>query len=85
LIQNLLVKEKEEKVKIRDTLYNNEIYDIKMLFILNAFIFFLLVFLFLVTRVKSHGCIKITFNITTKNMSEWGYNVNGERSNIHVE
>jgi B9 domain-containing protein 1 len=30
-----------------------------------------------VTRVRSAGVIKVTFNIATKNMSDWGYVVNG--------
>ena len=34
-----------------------------------------------VTRVRSHGVVKISFNVTTKNMSEWGYQVSSERSN----
>lgn len=33
-----------------------------------------------VTRVRSHGCVKVTFNVTTKNMSEWGYQVSAERA-----
>jgi hypothetical protein len=33
-----------------------------------------------VTRVRSHGCVKVTFNVTTKNMAEWGYSVGGERT-----
>lgn len=30
-----------------------------------------------VTRVRSAGTIKVTFNIATKNMSDWGYIVSG--------
>jgi hypothetical protein len=33
-----------------------------------------------VTRVRSHGCVKVTFNVTTKNMKEWGYQVDAERA-----
>jgi hypothetical protein len=34
----------------------------------------------LVTRVRSAGVIKVTFNVATKNMSEWGYVMSaGER------
>lgn len=33
-----------------------------------------------VTRVRSHGCVKLTFNVTTKNMQEWGYQMSSERA-----
>lgn len=33
-----------------------------------------------VTRVRSHGCVKVTFNVTTKNMQEWGYQMSSERA-----
>jgi hypothetical protein len=32
-----------------------------------------------VTRVRSNGCIKVVFNITTKNMNDWGYQNSKER------
>eukprot|EP01006_Ploeotia_vitrea_P026784 TRINITY_DN59729_c2_g1_i1.p2 TRINITY_DN59729_c2_g1~~TRINITY_DN59729_c2_g1_i1.p2 ORF type:complete len:167 (-),score=80.75 TRINITY_DN59729_c2_g1_i1:58-558(-) len=31
-----------------------------------------------VTRVQSNGVVKVTFNITTKNMTEFGYQVSSE-------
>ena len=32
-----------------------------------------------VTRVRSHGVVKVTFNVTTKNMQQWGYQMQNER------
>jgi B9 domain-containing protein 1 len=37
-----------------------------------------------VTRVRSHGAVKVTFNVTTKNMSEWGYQVDTERGGAQL-
>ena len=37
-----------------------------------------------VTRVKSNGSIKVTFNVITKHLSEFGYDTTGER-NFTVE
>lgn len=36
-----------------------------------------------VTRVRSQGRVKITFQVTTKNMTEWGYQVQPERRADH--
>lgn len=37
-----------------------------------------------VTRVKSRGTVKVVFNVSTKNMSQWNYRVSSERDVGHL-